>query len=165
MKICKYLILFLIFLCISNISHADIDWNVKDIRWNSYSDGLEKLKASNEIGLVILYADWCATCKKYSKLFKSEKIVSALKDITIIKANAEIEMQVKHLKEYDEKYVPKTIVIDSNGNVVTELYGDKEDYMFFQPPDDLESLLDIIKVVKEENVKIKSLKANELSKE
>ena len=165
MKISKYLVLLVMFLCVSSISHADIDWNTKDIQWNSYEGGLGKLKANNEIGLIILYADWCSVCKQYSKLFSSEKVVSALKDITVIKANAEKEVQVKHLKEYDEKYVPKTIIIDSSGNVVTELYGEKEDYMFFRPADDLGALLDIIKVIKEENVKRKSLKPNELLNE
>lgn len=131
-----------------------IDWNSTQIQWRSYQQGIAELKRTNKLGIIVIYADWCSTCLEYSKIFNMQQVVSELNGITIIKANVDKDLEVKALKEYDEKYVPKTIVIDKNGNVATPLYDQKRDFMFFLPTNKPDQLLDIIKKVKRFNQKI-----------
>ncbi len=151
MKSIKYGLVFVLLSMYSMLGHAEIDWNAEKIQWLHYEEGLQTLNKTKEVGLIVLYADWCSTCKAYANLFKMQKVVAALDGVTIIKANAEKEEGVTHLKEYDQKYIPKTIIIDGSGDVVTQAYGEKEDFMFFLPPEDADALLAVIALVKEIN--------------
>ncbi|WP_440906351.1 thioredoxin domain-containing protein (plasmid) [Catenovulum sp. SX2] len=145
-----------VILCVISVTAAaeDIDWNSDEINWHTYESGIKELQSSNSYGVIVLYADWCSVCKMYSKVFKDSAVVSASKGVTLIKANAETELKVKALKEYDQKYVPKTIVIDKNGQIVSGIFGEKRDYMFFLPADNPEILLELLGIVKSLNERV-----------
>ncbi|MFX6011051.1 thioredoxin family protein, partial [Acinetobacter baumannii] len=71
-----------------------IDWNDKKLHWMSYETGMARLKASGKPGILIIYADWCPTCKTYSKLFNNPDVVKALQGLVLIRANEDEERAV-----------------------------------------------------------------------
>ena len=134
-------------LVFSMSAHAEIDWNDSAIKWYGYEEGINELKKNSKLGIIVLYADWCTVCLEYSKIFKRPDVIKLVGDVVLIKANAEKELQVKYLKEFDQKYVPKTIVIDKSGNPFMTAYGSIRDHMFFLPPDDPEVFKSVVSYV------------------
>ena len=133
----KKYILFFVLVCISipsvSSNEDEIDWNSQELNWKTYEEGLEIMDAENKKGILILYADWCPTCQAYSKFFKDKEIVEALDGLVLMKANVDTNNTVKKYIEYDESYVPKTIALNSKGELISSLYNKKEEYMFFLP--------------------------------
>ena len=132
-------------------SFAAIDWNDDDIAWFDYKSGLKTLQANDQLGIVVMYADWCSVCLRYSAVFKDKKVVDALKGVVMIKADAEKDTETQHLKEFDQKYLPKTIIIRPDGQPDMESYGTKRDQMFFFPPDDIALFVKYVNYVKQLN--------------
>jgi thiol:disulfide interchange protein len=136
----------------SSLAFAEkINWNEAKINWYSYESGLEELKANNANGIILLYADWCPTCQEYSKLFQEKEVLKSLEDIILIKANVDEVEGVEHLIEYNESYVPKTIAIDSEGNVLENIYTEKKKYIFYLHPNNPNELLELVDTVKKLN--------------
>jgi thiol:disulfide interchange protein len=128
-----------------------IDWNEAQINWLSYEDGINVMKAENKKGILLLYADWCSTCAEYSAHFKNEKIVHILKNMVVMKANVDHNPEVRKFVEYDEKYVPKTIGLNSSGEPLKQIYKENAEYMFFVPLGDPKDTYKFLKKI--ENAK------------
>jgi len=93
------ILLFFLYAC-SKQDQA-INWNDSELQWNSYYDGLAELKATGNKGTFIIYADWCPTCKQYSKLFKNGAVIDALQGITLIRLNKDKQPDVSKQFDFD----------------------------------------------------------------
>jgi len=134
---------------LSYAAEKKLDWNDAALTWHRYDAGIAKMKQVQAKGLVILYADWCPTCKRYSTLFASEKVVAALDGLVLIRENIDHASGADWLVNYDAGYVPKTIALTSQGKLSPALYPDKQEYMFFfNPKDGEDKLLELIKQIK-----------------
>lgn len=112
---------------------VSIDWNDDELNWLDYDTGLKTLKDGKNVGLLILYADWCPTCKAYSRLFTQAAVVKSLQGITLIRANIDKEPLINAKYDKDGTYIPRTFAIDSLGNLVKPLHPDRPRYDYFLP--------------------------------
>lgn len=151
MKILKAFVLSLM-LFVLPISYASaakkIDWNDAEITWFDYEAGVQEAEKRQAKAIVILYADWCPVCKKYSKLFKSPKVVKALDGLVMIRANVDTATSVSDLAHYDGGYVPKTIALSNNGEISKAVHPVKKDFMFYLDPKNEAVLIQFINQVK-----------------
>lgn len=138
------LALILLAMPFSAIAEKKLDWNDAELTWFDYTSGVQEIQRQKAKGLVVLYADWCPTCKKYSKLFKNKKVVKALDGLVLIRANVDTADEVAELIHYDGGYVPKTIALSSNGEVSKSIYPKKKEFMFYLDP---KSELHLIKFI------------------
>jgi len=143
-------LLLALLLTLPTFSHAadKIDWNETALTWFDYKPGLQEMNKQKKKGFVLLYADWCPTCKAYSKLFKSKKVIKALDGLVLIKANVDNNNDINKLVNYDGGYVPKTIALVASGDISKALYPKKEEYMFYLNPDKEEKLINFINKLK-----------------
>lgn len=138
----------LTFFCIINVllpSFADgidatpntgqaINWNEAQINWHSYDEGTALLKRNPKArGLFIIYADWCPTCRKYSTLFSTPSVVTALNEsgLILIKANADQNADLNLVYSPDGEYIPRTFVLDSNAEIIQAFHPKRSRYRYF----------------------------------
>lgn len=127
---------------------AKIDWNDKQLQWLSYQEGVVKLKKTGQRGVLIVYADWCGTCKAYSKLFKEPQVVSALRGLVLMRANADMDAATSKKFGKDGEYVPRTLALSSNGNVLTQAYVGNDRFAYFIPAEDPIELMEFLRRIK-----------------
>ena len=150
----------LIFLCLfailaSTANAADpakIDWNDKQLHWLSYQQGMAQLKQTGQRGILIVYADWCGTCKAYSSFFKNPEVVRALGGLVLMRANKDAEPQTSKKYGDDGQYVPRTLALSSDGSILKQAYEKQDEFAYFigaDRPDDLIQILQRVKAAKQ----------------
>ena len=112
------------------------DWNDEVLRWSSYESGVKELKNSGKNGIVILYADWCPTCKEYSGLFRNSDVIEALEGLVLIRIDVDREPEISAVFNLDGEYVPRTYALDSSGEIIKSLNSENPDWWYFLPSDD-----------------------------
>jgi len=123
--------------------------NGNELSWHGYEDGLNQLKATGSNGLMIIYADWCPTCREYSTLFNNHRVAQALQGVPLIRLNADEEPDICARFDLDGSYVPRTFALDSTGRVIQELKSDHPEYQYYLPSDDPAPLLQFITRLKQ----------------
>lgn len=127
---------------------AKIDWNDNQLRWLSYEQGMAALKTSGKRGILIIYADWCGTCKAYSKFFKNPEVVSALDGLVLMRANVDTEPALSRKYGEDGEYVPRTFAVNSSGGILKDAYEKQDKFAYFISADEPADLLNFLKRVK-----------------
>ncbi len=130
-------------------SNGSIDWNDKDLSWYNYENGISKLKEGNENGLIIIYADWCPTCKQYSKLFRHKSVIDVLKDVTLIRANKDKQPDISDQFNIDGDYIPRTFALDKKGNIIQDLDSNNPKWWYFLPANDPDFLVRFVTQLKQ----------------
>ena len=127
---------------------AKIDWNDTQLQWLSYQEGIVKLKQTGQRGILIVYADWCGTCKAYSTLFKDPKVVSALRGLVLMRANRDTDGVTSKKFGNDGEYVPRTLALSSNGDILTQAYARNDQFAYFIPADEPVELMEFLRRIK-----------------
>jgi len=126
----------------SGVAADHIDWNSQQIEWHDYPDGLETMKSNNQPAVLIVYADWCGVCKRYSKMFQDPEVVKQSKSVVFIRINQDTSPYVKDFSR-DGSYVPRTFLLDKHGTVLDSPFKNKR-YSFFLPPGSTEYLAKLL---------------------
>lgn len=129
-------------------AEQSIDWNDAEISWHDYENGLDQIRASGNNGLIIIYADWCPTCKQYSKLFRNTAVIRALEHVVLIRANKDKEPDVSRQFNVDGDYVPRTFALDGNGNIIRDMDSNNPKWWYFLPANDPEHLIQFVSQLK-----------------
>ncbi len=121
---------------------AQIHWNDKTIKWHDYNNGLAKAKRNRKPAIIIFYADWCPTCKKYGKIFKNKNVIKAASDFIMIRVNIDNHSKLSTAYGFDGEYVPRTFAVYPNGKVMHQIYSPKKNkYYIGTNPQSLLSLM------------------------
>ena len=157
MKHYRILLSFLCLLFLTTGARADevvpIDWNDEQLAWHSYQAGIDKLHKTGGVGMLVLYADWCPTCKAYSKLFREESVVSSLEGVVLIRADVDKDIGLSSQYDVDGDYVPRTFALDSQARIIQPLYPQTDQFWYFLPvskPDYVVSFAEKLKGLKGE---------------
>jgi len=90
------------------------------------------MRADNKGAILIVYADWCGVCKRYSEMFRDPEVVKQSKHVVLIRINQDTSPYAKDFS-FDGSYVPRTFILDKRGKVLASPFGDKK-HGFFLPP-------------------------------
>lgn len=142
--ICACLLLVFVASVVPAVAAAapKLDWNDQALDWHDYEAGLVELQRSGANGLLIFYADWCPTCKAYSKLFSRGDVVESLAGLVLIRVDVDEHPALSAEYDLDGEYVPRTFALDSAGRIVRSLYPGRSEYVYFLPADDPQYLRD-----------------------
>ena len=106
----------------------------KDIRWQSYADGMARSKSENKKMFVHFYADWCGTCKVMEKkTFRDPGVIAALnRNYVPVKINVDKSKKIAQI--FKIELIPDTWFITGNNEII----GHRPGYI---SPQQLKSLL------------------------
>ena len=142
-----HLLLCVFIMVLAGTSHADIDWNDSNVNWHGYVDGLMEAKKQRKNVVLIVYADWCSVCKRYSKMFFDEKVIVASGSVILVRLNQDHDAHYLKRFSLDGEYVPRTYILDSNFNVQPSPFKSKK-YDFYLPPNNAEYLVSLFNGLK-----------------
>ena len=92
-------------------------WNPSAIDWKPFDEGLALAKAQKKHVVLVLSASWCPHCRHYSKVFVDPRLVERSKDFVMIRADADADEEVARRYHPDGGYVPRTFILDADGNI------------------------------------------------
>ena len=130
-------------------NHKKIDWNDSQIKWYSYAEGMEQTKKTKKPGMLIIYADWCPTCKKYSTLFSNSSVVQSMNGLILMRENRDTNPRINKMFNYDGEYVPRTFALNNKGKVMQKFYVEEEKYTYFIPPSSVEFINQFARLIKQ----------------
>lgn len=124
-------------------AHAD-EWNGAEINWRDARSGIYEAAHTGRPVIMVFHATWCSVCKRFRQVFKDPGVVAASRDFVMILVDAEAEKEINGAFQPDGSYVPRTLFIDSDGNVSDKLVGTDPQYphsLNVDSPDELLSLM------------------------
>lgn len=139
--------IFLISMILLLSACGGIDWNEPQIKWYGYADGLAAAKEQDKNIILIVYAEWCGVCKRYSKMFKDERVIASADNVIFIKMDQDEDSE--HLKNYsiDGSYVPRTYLLNRELEIMESPYKSKK-YQFYLSPNNAEYLANLLDKLK-----------------
>jgi thioredoxin-like negative regulator of GroEL len=101
---------------------ADV-WNGAEINWRDVGAGIKEATQTAKPVIMVFHASWCSACKRYRSVFKDPGVVAAARDFIMILVDVDKYPDVNGGFAPDGTYVPRTIFLDSEGNVRSEFKG------------------------------------------
>jgi thiol:disulfide interchange protein len=124
-------------------NHAD-EWNGAEINWRDARSGIYEASQTGRPVIMVFHATWCSVCKRFREVFKDPGIVAESRDFVMILVDADAEKELNGAFSPDGAYVPRTLFIDSDGNVSDKLVGSDPQYphsLTVDKPDELLALM------------------------
>ena len=100
----------------------------------------EAKRAKKPIFLVI-YADWCPTCKIYGQAFYSRRIVTRSQRFVMIKLNRDEYAKLSKQYSRDGEYIPRTLFLSPEGIFQSKVISKYPNNRYFYDPEDTRDLL------------------------
>jgi thiol:disulfide interchange protein len=116
-------------------------WNPTAIDWQPFDQGLALAKAQRKRVCLVLFTTWCPHCKNYSRVFADPRLVLRAKDFVMIRVDADQNEEVAQRYRVDGTYVPRTFILDPDGNVDPDAVSDNPRYRHFFDESHADSLL------------------------
>lgn len=124
-------------------AHAD-EWNGAQINWRDARSGIYESAHTGRPVIMVFHATWCSVCRRFRQVFKDPAVVAASRDFVMILVDADKEKEINGAFQPDGSYVPRTLFLDSDGNVSDKLIGTDPQYphsIDVDRPDELLSLM------------------------
>jgi thioredoxin-like negative regulator of GroEL len=117
MKFSKILIIVMVWLGLSGGFLPEIAFS-KDIRWQSFADGMARGKSENKKVFLHFYAEWCAACKTMEdRTFKDPGVIASLnKDFVPVKVDIDRNKKISEM--FKIKVLPDTWFIAENAKIL-----------------------------------------------
>lgn len=116
-------------------------WNPTGIAWQPFDEGLALAKKQKKPVCLVLFTTWCPHCKNYSRVFGDPRLVERAKDFVMIRVDADANDAVSQRYRPDGGYVPRTFILDSDGNIDAAAISDNPRYKHFFDEQRADSLL------------------------
>ena len=119
-------------------------FNDEGIAWRTYEDGLEEARLSGKPIFLLVHATWCPVCQVYRAQFFDKRVEEMARDMVFIIVDKDLEPTVSDRYALDGTYIPRSMILDSEGRQVVEIKGPDPDYSYFLYPDSPEELRDML---------------------
>jgi thioredoxin-like negative regulator of GroEL len=119
-------------------------WNGPEIAWRDMGTGVKESVATGKPVLIVFHATWCQVCRHFRAVFKDPGIVAASRDLVMILVDVDKEPDINGAFAPDGGYVPRTVFINSEGDILHELQSANPQYRYsadVDKPDELLSLM------------------------
>ena len=120
-------------------------WNGAEINWRDARSGISEATKTGRPVLMVFHATWCSFCRRFQRVFRDPEIVAASRDFVMILADVDTEKELNGAFSPDGTYVPRTLFIDSEGNVSNKLVGPDPQYPHSLDVDSPAELLALMK--------------------
>ena len=128
--------IFLLGLLLSSAGLAEINWNDGKIKWYDYEEGIKAAETQKKNVFLVVYADWCGVCKKYSKMFYNDEVIKQSENVILIRLNQDTDTdKIKQSKLVGE-YVPRSYILNSDFEIQTSPYRTKKFDYYLSPGKD-----------------------------
>lgn len=122
---------------------ADV-WNGAQIEWRDIKTGIYEASSSGKTAIMVFHAPWCTACKRYREVFKDPGVVAASKKFVMILIDGDADKMSNGAFAPDGTYVPRTLFLNSDGDVLTQYVGKDPKFphtIDIDNPDELRSLM------------------------
>jgi thioredoxin-like negative regulator of GroEL len=119
-------------------------WNGPEIAWRDMETGVKESVATGKPVLIVFHATWCQVCRHFRAVFKDQGIVAASRDLVMILVDVDKEPDVNGAFAPDGGYVPRTVFLNSEGDILHDLQSANPQYRYsadVDKPDELLSLM------------------------
>lgn len=116
------------------------DWNDKEIKWQTYDDGLAEAKKAKKPVMLIFFTEWCPHCKNFSGVFHDPKVVAKSKDFVMVRLDADKNKELSQKYAVDGSYIPRTYFLSSNGTL-SEIHAPRDQFKYFYDERNAASIL------------------------
>ncbi len=127
----------------TTVEHAD-QWNAPAIAWRDMQTGVPEAIKTGKPVLMVMHATWCTACRRYREVFKDERVIAQSKKFVMILVDVQTYPDVNGAFAPDGTYVPRTLFVDSDGEVDKALVGSDPQYphsLKIDAPDELLGLM------------------------
>lgn len=127
----------------TTVEHAD-QWNAPAIAWRDMQTGVPEAIKTGKPVLMVMHATWCTACRRYREVFKDERVIAQSKKFVMILVDVQTYPDVNGAFAPDGTYVPRTLFVDSDGEVDKVLVGSDPQYphsLKIDAPDELLGLM------------------------
>ena len=123
-------------------------WNAAEINWRDIKSGIYEASKTSKTVIMVFHATWCSACKKYRGVFRDRDIIEASKDFVMILIDADADKMANGAFAPDGTYVPRTLFLNSDGDVLKDLTGKDPQYPHTIDSDSPEELLALMRKAK-----------------
>lgn len=119
-------------------------WNGPEIAWRDMGTGVKESIRTGKPVLLVFHATWCQVCRHFRAVFKDPGIVKASRDLVMVLVDVDKEPDVNGAFAPDGGYVPRTVFLNSEGDIIHELQSANPQYRYsadVDKPDELLSLM------------------------
>lgn len=121
------------------------EWNGSEINWRDIKTGIHEASTTGRTAIMVFHAPWCVACRQYRTVFKDPGVVAASKNFVMILIDADADKMANGAFSPDGTYVPRTLFMNADGDVLTNYVGKDAKYphtIDIQAPDELRSLME-----------------------
>jgi protein-disulfide reductase (glutathione) len=120
-------------------------WNGGEIAWKDMGAGVKTSVRTGKRVLMVFHATWCQVCRKFRRVFKDRSIVEVSRDLVMILIDVDKHPDVNGAFSPDGGYVPRTVFIDSDGNILHDLQSSNPKYRYSADVEGPEELLSLMR--------------------
>ena len=120
------------------------DWNESTIAWLDFESGIQRIERTGQPGLLVFYTNWCPHCTRYSGVFHDRGVAQLARDYVMIRVDRDQADQLNKQYSKNGSYVPRTLFLDSNGEVDWTVVGRNPKYPYFLDTEDPSELVGLM---------------------
>lgn len=103
-------------------------WNGAEIAWREIGPGIREATKTGKPVIMLFHASWCPSCKRYREVWKDPGVVEAARNFVMILVDVDADPEANGAFSPDGTYVPRTLFLDAEGNVLSEYHGKDPQY-------------------------------------
>lgn len=115
-------------------------FNDDGINWLRLDEGLQRAKVENKPVFLLVHATWCPRCREFQEQFFDARVAGFDEKLVFVLIDQDQEKEFASQFEPDGVYIPRSMVLDSDGTLVPEINSNRDDYRHYldtMAPDDL----------------------------
>jgi thioredoxin-like negative regulator of GroEL len=120
-------------------------WNGAEIVWHDMASGVKESMRTGRPALMVFHATWCSICRHFRAVFKDPAVVEASRSLVMILIDVDKQPDLNGAFAPDGGYVPRTVFVDSEGNIYHDLQSANPQYRYSADVDGPEELLSLMK--------------------
>jgi thiol-disulfide isomerase/thioredoxin len=90
-------------------------WDESTVRWEDYTQGMDRALRENKPVLLVIETDWCGYCKAYSWTFLLPEVAALADEMVMIRVNADNQPGAARLHAPNGRGVPRTFLFPAGG--------------------------------------------------
>lgn len=106
-------------------------FNDDGINWLRLDEGLQRAKAEDKRVFLLVHATWCPRCREFQKQFFDARVEEFDGRVVFVLIDQDLEKDFATQFEPDGPYIPRSMILDSDGNLVPEINSNRDDYRYY----------------------------------